>query len=178
MKPFNLNIGVSIDEESWSAYEDEFVIRAKDYLGIDMKYCKSDDYHELYQKPAGKIIFRLDDESKMPEIEEYVKDRCPKGLIGFKTNSIAFEFTDERVNKGVALIEFCKNNNIAIEESWAFGDTSNDNEMLKAAGTGVCLLNGTDDTKACADYITEYDVENEGFSKFIEKYLFGEGTWN
>lgn len=29
----------------------------------------------------------------------------------------------------------------------AFGDTSNDNDMLKVAGCGVCMINGTDDTK-------------------------------
>ena len=37
------------------------------------------------------------------------------------------------------------------------------------AGIGVCLLNWTDDTKACADFVTEYDVEHDGFAHFIKK---------
>lgn len=36
----------------------------------------------------------------------------------------------------------------------------------------MCLLNGTDDTKACADFITDLDVENDGFADFINKKLF------
>ena len=56
----------------------------------------------------------------------------------------------------------------------AFGDMSNDNPMLLAAGTGVCLKNGAQDTKDCADYITDYTNNEDGLAKFINKYIFKE----
>ena len=46
-------------------------------------------------------------------------------------------------------------NNIALEDVAAFGDTTNDNDMIAISGTGVCMCNGSDDTKAIADFITE-----------------------
>ena len=105
-------------------------------------------------------------------IEEYVSKRCPTDIIGFKTNPQSFEFTDCRASKGVALENFCVLHQIDIADAYGFGDTTNDNEMLKKAGVGVCLLNGSDDTKVCADYITDLDVEHEGFADFIEKNVF------
>ena len=107
----------------------------------------------------------------MPKIEEYYHLHKPKNVIGFKTNPMAFEFTVSRASKGVALENFCKIHNIDIKDSMAFGDTSNDNQMLKTAGIGVCLLNGTNDTKDCADFITDFDVDHDGFAQFIHKYL-------
>lgn len=172
MKPFKVNPTCAINGESWSGYYDEFVELSSQYLGVPARVCESEDYHEMWQNPVGKIMFRLNDPELMPEIEEYVSKHCPPDIVGFKTNPRAFEFTDYRANKGVALKNFCALHDIDIADSCAFGDTTNDNEMLKAAGTGVCLLNGTDDTKACADYITDLDVDHEGFADFIEKHVF------
>lgn len=125
----------------------------------------------MWQQPVGKIMFRVQEED-MPLIEEHYQKNKPNSIIGFKTNPMAFEFADPRASKGVALENFCKLHNIDIKDSMAFGDTSNDNEMLKVAGIGVCLLNGTDDTKAFADYITEFDVDHNDFSNFIIKTIF------
>lgn len=44
-------------------------------------------------------------------------------------------------------------------------------DPLELAGVGVCLKNGAQDTKACADYITEFTNNEDGFAKFAEKLL-------
>lgn len=56
-----------------------------------------------------------------------------------------------------------------LKDVMAFGDTSNDNEMLKVAGCGVCMINGTDDTKACANAITTYDNDHDGLAIYLEE---------
>lgn len=170
MKPFKYNPTCSINGISYCGYYDEFVEISEKWLGTKVKLCSSKDYHEMWQQPVGKMMFRVQ-EKDMPKIEEYYNSHKPKNIVGFKTNPMAFEFTDPRASKAVALENFCKLHNINIKDSMAFGDTSNDNQMLKKAGIGVCLLNGTDDTKACADYITEFDVDHDGFSNFIKTNL-------
>ena len=65
-------------------------------------------------------------------------------------------------------------NDMSLEEVIAFGDTSNDNEMLKVAGTGVCMLNGSDDTKACADIITEKTCLEDGWADYMENHFYKE----
>ena len=140
MKPFKYNPTCAINGISCCGYYDEFVEISEKYIGTKVVLCESKDYHEMWQQPVGKIMFRVDEED-MPKIEKYYHLHKPKNVIGFKTNPMAF------------------------------GDTSNDNQMLKTAGIGVCLLNGTNDTKDCADYITDFDVDHDGFAQFIHKYL-------
>ncbi|MCR4842404.1 MAG: Cof-type HAD-IIB family hydrolase [Eubacterium sp.] len=41
------------------------------------------------------------------------------------------------------------------EDTFAFGDSRNDLEMLRAAGVGVVMGNGTDEAKAAGDFVTK-----------------------
>lgn len=68
------------------------------------------------------------------------------------------------MNKGVALMEISRRTGIDRSRIVAYGDASNDNEMLKAAGLGVCMINGLPDTKASADVITEKDNDHDGMA--------------
>lgn len=62
--------------------------------------------------------------------------------------------------------------NLDIKKVVSFGDTTNDNEMLQVAGWGVCLANGSADTKMVADDITVLDNDHDGLAAYIEeKYL-------
>ena len=47
------------------------------------------------------------------------------------------------------------------DELMAFGDSENDNEMLRYAGTGVAMGNALEETKAASDYVTD-DCDDEG----------------
>ena len=52
----------------------------------------------------------------------------------------------------------------------ACGDGSNDLEMIRMAGVGVAMENGTNEVKNAADYITESN-EEDGAAKAIEKIV-------
>ena len=43
--------------------------------------------------------------------------------------------------------------------------------QIKGAGIGICMANGTDDTKALADMISEYPCNDDGFARFVDKYI-------
>ena len=68
-------------------------------------------------------------------------------------------------------MRFLEIHGIKNESVASFGDTSNDNEMLKISGLGVCLANGSDDTKRIADVITEYDNNHDGLARYIKENL-------
>ena len=59
---------------------------------------------------------------------------------------------------------------IKAEEIMACGDGSNDLEMIRMAGVGVAMENGTNEVKNAADYITESN-EEDGAAKAIEKIV-------
>ena len=109
----------------------------------------------------------------MDPIEKFIEANPSVHYKGFKTQATVVEFAPHETSKAFALEKFCEFNNIDIHDVAAFGDTSNDNEMLSVAGLGVCLLNGSDDTKALADEITDLTCEEEGFADYVEKHLLG-----
>ena len=53
----------------------------------------------------------------------------------------------------------------------AAGDSANDVAMLKAAGLGCCMANGTPDAKAAADRIIG-DVREDGLADLIDELWF------
>lgn len=57
------------------------------------------------------------------------------------------DFTANDVNKGNAILTLCKNLNISIEETMAFGDNYNDLEMLSTVQYGYAMNNAVDDIK-------------------------------
>lgn len=129
------------------------------------------DISDFYAEENAKIMFRTTEE-QMPEIEEYVKKHPSPYYKGFKTQTTMLEFTDRRVSKDVALKHFCEMNQIPLSKVVAFGDISNDNEMLEVSGWGVCMINGSDETKAIANDITERSNDEDGFAYYMEEHYF------
>ena len=168
MWPISDNPSIYVGKETWllkiTHFEKEAVKRWGSIHHI------VNDVSELWQNDNAKIIYRLEDE-KIPEVIEYVNAHKSPYYKAFRTSPEHLEFSDATVSKATALEHFCQENGISLENVAAFGDATNDNEMLEVSGWGICLLNGTDDTKQAADIITDEDIANDGFSKFIFKEL-------
>ena len=133
------------------------------------KLVVADDVSDFYKQENCGIMFRFD-ESMMSDVEKYLSQFKDKEYISFKTQPNLIEFSHKDSNKAYALKEFCKMHNIKLEDCMSFGDTTNDNAMLSCS-TGICLCNGTEDTKACAKYLTELDNDHDGCAHYIRKYL-------
>ena len=131
------------------------------------------DESEMWSEDNAKVLFRMPDESRTPEVLAYAKAHSKPYYQSFMTGPIMIEFQDPRVNKGVALKEYCKNNGIDLKDVIAFGDATNDNAMLEVSGLGVCMKNGGADTKALADVITEYDFTEDGVGKYLFEFILG-----
>ena len=75
------------------------------------------------------------------------------------------------MDKGVGLTDLCARLGLSPEEAVAAGDSANDLSMLRTAGLGVCMDNGTEDAKAAADRIIG-DVREDGLAALIEELWF------
>ncbi|MBQ4342545.1 MAG: Cof-type HAD-IIB family hydrolase [Erysipelotrichaceae bacterium] len=128
------------------------------------------DVAELYAEPNAKILFRMDP-AMMDEVEQYARQIPSQHWNVFRTGPFCLEFGDSRINKAYPMHIIAERYGFSVEDIVAFGDTSNDNEMIEEAGWGVCLVNGTEDTKQCADEITEFSDEEEGFADYVEKKI-------
>lgn len=75
------------------------------------------------------------------------------------------------MDKGVGLANLCEKIGLTLADAVAAGDSANDVGMLKAAGLGCCMSNGTPDAKAAADRVIG-DVREDGLAALIEELWF------
>lgn len=131
-------------------------------------YAEDDLYFSKHDN--GGIMFRTELDNVAQIEAKIAKETVGKNYIGFKTQADLIEFSNKDCNKGYALKKYCEIHNLSLDDCMAFGDTTNDNKMLEAC-YGVCLKNGSDDTKACAKQITDLVCDEDGFADYIEKNL-------
>ena len=127
------------------------------------------DLYALCNQPRQKLIVECQPED-MDMVEQRARKLNLSTCAAFRSDPTLFEFVDKRVNKASGLRQLCADIGITMDEVLAFGDTSNDNEMLKEVGHGVWMSNGTMDTFAHADAQT-ISNEEDGVAWYLEKHI-------
>jgi len=168
MRPFDLNLNIVANDTNYFSKD-----VSEEYKQACRKYNQGCviEKEEFFYQENPKIMLRLNPDSNMEEIERFISEHPSENYIGFKTGPTLVEFTNKNVSKGQALHEICKLTGIDISETVGLGDTSNDNDLIKEAGIGVCMLNGSEDTKAIADVITEKTCDDDGWADFIDNHI-------
>ena len=80
------------------------------------------------------------------------------------------EATAANAKKGLALVALGKILDIRPDEIMAFGDSSNDLNMIESVEYGIAMGNAIDSIKAAACYVTDTNDE-DGVAKAIEKLV-------
>jgi len=130
---------------------------------------KVGDIKALTTEPQLKLMFVVPS-GQMSEVEQFAKDHPDSRYNGFKTAADLFELTHPMLAKDVGIQIVASMMHITTEEIMAFGDTTNDLEMLRAVRYGVAMENGTDDAKAAA-WKTAPSVDEAGFAVFLRSHV-------
>lgn len=121
----------------------------------------------LDEEPFKLILVRLQQDGRLEDFRKAL-DQVAKGTLHtFYSSPVYLECCMADASKGNAVRFLCDHLGIDIRNSVAAGDAANDISMLEAAGTGICMINGTEDTKKAADYITEADNNHNGFLEVL-----------
>lgn len=135
--------------------ENEIVVDLKEYL----KGRKMD-----------KLIIRSLPEDQ-PKVIERSKSFHSDKVTCFPTSDVLFEYVDPNINKGYGVLEACKYYGLKPANVVAFGDESNDLEMLELAGTGVAMQNATRPVKVIADVVSDYTNDQDALAHYIEEVI-------
>lgn len=122
-----------------------------------------DDFADL----AKEDIYQM-----MVGYREHERETLLKGVNGAKITawwSRAADIIPANGGKGLGVEKVLSYFHMTKEEAIAFGDGSNDIEMLQAVGCGVAMGNATADVKAIADEICGR-VDEEGIYHFCKEH--------
>lgn len=87
-----------------------------------------------------------------------------------RTGAIYIDVDGANVSKFNAVKKMQEIYHVSNDDTYCFGDSDNDISMLKNAGWGICLANGTEGAKGNAKIIIG-DNNSESISDFIKKLL-------
>ena len=124
---------------------------------------------EYKGEPAYKIVImcRSDDQLKEPRrllggdfdfvLQEVPEHRCLNG-----------ELINRKYDKGRGIIRVCEHLGVPVSNTYGFGDSMNDVEMIKTVGTSVCMENGSETLKKMSDLVAP-PVEADGLARAFER---------
>ena len=165
MRPMNLNAVIYEDEHMVATRMDIFQEESMKRNHTEVIVTDGDEAR-LYIRPNNNVLFRYDPEDEEKVLAHAKTLNCER-YIGMRTAPGCLEFMDPRVNKGAGLRAYSEQSGIPVEAIMAFGDNDNDALMLKEAGWGVCLKDGSDYTKSMADAITDYNCDEDGVGRYL-----------
>lgn len=182
------------NENLLKKFKYNFIFKYKDYVKIENLNDKL--LFDLYSKFPKFKIEKLDlkkeieepistymhlkvnqnEQEKILKILEKLKEKYNKSLnlwfwrenIG---ESMILEINNKKYNKWTSILFIADKYKIKKENIITIGDNLNDYEMIKNANHGVAMINGLDEIKEIAEYVTEYDNNNNGVSHFLNNFF-------
>ncbi len=139
---------------------------------VSMTYRVIDDVHtDLQEDPVKCLVINYEKNDGLEVMQSWIQENMPQMDCFFSCPQF-LEVVPKGMNKGEAVKMLCKLLDVEIENAVACGDAANDLAMLKAAGIGVAMANGSDEVKAVADYITPRDNNHDGVAEAADKFFY------
>ena len=144
------------------------------------RYCKmvsmthrviGDIHTDLREDPVKCLVINYEKKDGLEVMQRWIRENMPEMDCFFSCPQF-LEVVPKGMNKGEAVKMLCKLLSVEIENAVACGDAANDMAMLKAAGIGVAMMNGADEVKAVADYITTRDNNHDGVAEAADKFFY------
>ncbi|MBQ8038493.1 MAG: Cof-type HAD-IIB family hydrolase [Lachnospiraceae bacterium] len=141
--------------------DDPYVIYLRRELGEDVKV--------IPENPAEIFINKFSAETHGIDLEKLAKDLGEDFNMVVHTGDRVFEVIPTGYSKATGIEKVCELFDIALEDTYAFGDSANDLEMLQFVAHGVAMGDGDQEVKDIADYITT-GVEDDGIANGLKYY--------
>ena len=115
----------------------------------------------FYPDQSGELVDRK-------EVKEYLENNPMIRLVSGGWGNL--ELTKSGVDKGKALKILCRQLQISLDDTIAIGDSINDLDIIKTAGTGVAMGNAMPEVIDAAAYVTGTN-DACGVAEAIEHFL-------
>ena len=125
-----------------------------------------ENYEDFLKKGFTKMLVPGEPEQLL-ELQKTLRAEFKERAVIFTSKPYFLEILPPDCGKGEAVSYLAKELNIPIEKTMGFGDSMNDESLIRMCGYGVAMCNGLDAIKNIADFVTKYDNNHDGVGKFI-----------
>lgn len=147
------------------------ILEGREYIYMDPKEFDRDLYGKKLTEELGEHLLSIAGHWGRWEISKLAcatenadRESCFHKLESYYDymvhNEAVVEMVPKGFHKGTGIAKVCELLGMDIADTFAFGDSVNDLGMMKAAGVGVAMGNGTDAVKEAADYVTSSLTED------------------
>jgi len=165
------------DDEFYYEIENELLERYLDRVTIkgikrSLEELPLDSFQKVFIMADDEVTNEIYSELKELNNENLYTIMTTPGIHSKYDNKLirCIEIMHKSVNKGRTLKQLLDSKGISLEETVAFGDDTNDIEMISMVGWGVAMENAIPDLKKVARFETLSNQE-DGVAIFIENFL-------
>ena len=108
---------------------------------------------------------------ELQKLQKVLRQEFGERAVIFTSKPYFLEILPPNCGKGEAVEWLSNKLGFGVEKTMGFGDSMNDESLIRMAGVGVAMKNGLAEIKEIADYVTEEDNNHDGVGEFLRKYV-------
>lgn len=145
---------------------------------LDVQMCKLKgkeipDYKEFIGSTKNSFPKMLipGEPEKLQVLQKKLRDTFGERAEVFVSKPYFLELLPPDCGKGQALLHLAGQLGIPQENTMSFGDSMNDESMIRLTKYGIAMKNGFDEIKKIAAFTTDFTNEESGVGRFLEDYV-------
>lgn len=146
-----------------------------EFTHIDAKLCKLNmeivpEFRE-FLKPGHTKMLVPGDEKVIAEFCAFLKRELDGRAVIFTSKPYFLEVMPPNCGKGEAIKWLANHLGIDNSKTMAFGDSMNDESMIRMTGYSVAMCNGLEYIQDIAKFVTRKSNEEDGIGDFINSFV-------
>lgn len=129
-----------------------------------------EDYENFLRQGFVKMLI-AGEPDKLQVLQKKLRDGLGTRANIFVSKPYFLEVLPANCGKGQAVNFLADHLGISRKETIGFGDSMNDEDMIRECGYGVAMCNGFEEIKELADFVTEKTNDENGVGDFLKKYV-------
>ena len=142
-------------------------------LDVDLcglKGAQVDDYDEFLKRGFTKMLVP-GEPAELLELQSELRAEFGDRAVIFTSKPYFLEILPPNCGKGEAVSWLANELGFGMEKVMGFGDSMNDESLIRMAGYGVAMCNGLEEMKKAARFVTDLDNNHDGVGDFIKKHV-------
>lgn len=136
----------------------------------NLKFVIREDFEKFLEGGFPKMLVPGKPEI-ISELKEYLCEKLRDKADIFISKPFFLEVMSKGVGKGPSILRLASQLGLKKEQTMCFGDSMNDESMMRSCEHSVAMSNGLEYVKELCKYNTRFDNNNDGIADFLEEFV-------